>query len=43
MDASGGGIIVPVSRGITGAADPGAAAAELSRRIEAVRVVASGS
>jgi orotidine 5'-phosphate decarboxylase subfamily 2 len=43
LDATGGGIIVPVSRGITGAADPRAAAAELCRRIEAVRAVASRS
>ena len=43
LDATGGRIIVPVSRGITGAADPRAAAAELCRRIEAVRAVASGS
>ena len=37
LDAAGGGVVVPVSRGITGAADPGAAAARLCRRIEAVR------
>jgi orotidine-5'-phosphate decarboxylase len=43
LDPTGGGIIVPVSRGITGAADPRAAAAELCRRIEAVRAVASRS
>ena len=42
LDAARGGILVPVSRGITGAADPGAAAAELCRRIEAVRAVGSG-
>jgi orotidine 5'-phosphate decarboxylase subfamily 2 len=37
LDARGGGVLVPVSRGITGAADPRAAAAELRRRIEAAR------
>jgi orotidine-5'-phosphate decarboxylase len=37
LDAAGGGVVVPVSRGITGAADPRAAAADLCRRIEAVR------
>ncbi len=42
LDAAGGGILVPVSRGISGAADPGAAAAELCRRIEAVRAAGSG-
>jgi orotidine 5'-phosphate decarboxylase subfamily 2 len=39
LDVAGGGVIVPVSRGITGAGDPRAAAAELCRRIEAVRAV----
>jgi orotidine 5'-phosphate decarboxylase subfamily 2 len=43
LDASAGGIIVPISRGITGSGDPGAAAAELCRRIEAVRAVATRS
>jgi orotidine 5'-phosphate decarboxylase subfamily 2 len=37
LDAAGAGILVPVSRGITGAADPRAAALTLQRRIEAVR------
>ena len=37
LDAAGGGVVVPVSRGITGSADPRAAAADLCRRIEAVR------
>jgi orotidine 5'-phosphate decarboxylase subfamily 2 len=37
LDAQGAGLLVPVSRGITGATDPRSAAAELCRRIEAVR------
>ncbi|MGO8685901.1 MAG: orotidine-5'-phosphate decarboxylase [Candidatus Dormibacteria bacterium] len=40
LDGRGGGIVVPVSRGISGAADPRAAALELSRRIEGVRTPA---
>ena len=39
LDASGGGIIVPVSRGISGATDPRVAAAELCGRIQAVRAM----
>jgi orotidine 5'-phosphate decarboxylase subfamily 2 len=37
----GAGLLVSVSRGISGAADPAAAAAELQRRIESVRVAAA--
>ena len=37
LDAQGGGIVVPVSRGISGAPDPAAAARALAGRIEAVR------
>jgi len=37
LDAAGGGILIPVSRGITGAGDPAAAAVELRCRIEAAR------
>lgn len=40
LDAGGAGVLVPVSRGISGAVDPGSAAAELRRRIEAVRAAA---
>ncbi len=41
LDAVGAGILLPVSRGITGAADAGVAASELRRRIEAVRAAGS--
>jgi orotidine 5'-phosphate decarboxylase subfamily 2 len=41
LDSRGGGILVPVSRGISGAADPRAAALDLSRRIEAARALAA--
>jgi orotidine 5'-phosphate decarboxylase subfamily 2 len=37
LDRAGAGILVPVSRGISGATDPAAAARELCRRIETVR------
>ena len=37
LDAAGAGIMVPVSRGISGAADPGAAALAVRRRIQAVQ------
>ncbi|MGD0833019.1 MAG: orotidine-5'-phosphate decarboxylase [Candidatus Dormibacteria bacterium] len=37
LDHSGAGMLLPVSRGITGAADPAAAALLLRRRIETVR------
>ena len=40
LSRSGGGILIPVSRGLSGAASPAAAAAELRRRIAAVRVAA---
>jgi orotidine 5'-phosphate decarboxylase subfamily 2 len=42
VDADGAGILVSVSRGITGAADPAGAAADLRRRIEAARAAAVG-
>ncbi len=40
LDAGGGGAVVPVSRGISAAADPGLAARELRDRIAAVRAAA---
>ncbi|HEX4754949.1 MAG TPA: orotidine-5'-phosphate decarboxylase [Candidatus Dormibacteraeota bacterium] len=40
LDAAGGGAVVPVSRGISAAADPGLAARELRDRIAAVRAAA---
>jgi uridine monophosphate synthetase len=39
LDAAGSGVIVNVSRGISGAADPGAAAREYRERINACRAV----
>lgn len=40
LDAAGGGVVVPVSRGIAAASDPGAAARQLRDRIGAVRATA---
>lgn len=40
LDSAGRGVVVPVSRGIASAADPGAAAALLRERIAAVRAAA---
>jgi orotidine 5'-phosphate decarboxylase subfamily 2 len=41
LDPEGGGVIVSASRGIAAASDPARAAAELRRRIEAVRAAAA--
>jgi uridine monophosphate synthetase len=43
LDAGRGGVIVNVSRGVAGAADPAQAARELRDRIQAVRVGAAGA
>ena len=43
LDGTGAGLLLPVSRGITGASDPAAAAAGLRQRIDTVRGAVTGT